>query len=160
MNTRAELMEAFSYDAETGDIRWLVSPCGRAKAGELAGRIDRQGYRVLSYRRKFYLAHRVAWLFAYGEWPNGVIDHINLDRADNRIANLRVATVSQNSANCAVRRTGLKGVCFSAKAGRFRAQIKCGGKNHYLGSFDTEADAHAAYLAAAQRLHGEFARAA
>jgi hypothetical protein len=110
-----------------------------------------------------YRAHRLAWLYVYGEALGEFeeIDHINGDRQDNRIGNLRRATKSQNMANMRGHsKLGLpKGVSIQAKSRRFMACIMVGRRKKYLGTFDTATEAHAAYRAAAQEHHGEFARA-
>jgi hypothetical protein len=105
------------------------------------------------------MASRLAWLLHYGEWPGKDIemDHVNLDRSDDRIANLRKATKNQNMQNVPTRRDGLKGASF--KHGLWRARITHNGERYFLGNFSTEAEAHAAYAAAALRMHAEFARA-
>jgi hypothetical protein len=108
-----------------------------------------------------YKAHRLAWLFVHGEWPAGRLDHENGDTADNRIANLRPVTHSQNIANSRLRRdstSGFKGVSFYTSAGKWGANINKDGRRHYLGLFNTPEEAHAAYCEAACELHGEFAR--
>lgn len=108
------------------------------------------------------LAHRLAWALHFGRWPDQAIDHINGDRTDNRIANLRLATVAENTRNGKRRSTntsGYKGVSLTEN-GQWRATIVAGGRQSYLGRFSTAEDAHAAYVKAASRLHGEFARAA
>jgi protein involved in sex pheromone biosynthesis len=96
------------------------------------------------------------------EWPKEEIDHINMAKDDNRIANLREANRSQNMSNIAkpIHNTvGLKGVTrHKAYPGKFMAQIVVNKKNKYLGIFDTVEEAHAAYAAASQQLHGEFGR--
>ena len=105
---------------------------------------------------KWY-AHRLAWLYVHGEWPNGQIDHIDGNKANNAIANLRIATPAQNSAR---RRTTRK---FAPSRGvmphgvGFVARIHHAGKRHYLGYFSTAEAAKAAYEAKAKEIHGEFA---
>lgn len=96
-----------------------------------------------------------------GEWPSADVDHKNRDRRDNRWENLRAATRSQNNANRVTTAShGFKGATYNKRQGRWAAQTKFKGKPVYLGYYDTPEEAHAAYLAAAERLWGEFARAA
>lgn len=167
-----EARKALDYDPETGVMVWRDLPefrvsCakgGRAKVvGKVAGTVTAHGYRKIKICGRFIFAHRLAWLIVHGEDASGEIDHINGDRLDNRIQNLRIASHAQNAMNGRRRSTntaGLKGVYVCKPTGRYIAQIVVDGANHYLGTHDTAEAAHAAYVAAAERLHGEFARAA
>jgi len=149
-----ELSEELNYDPATGRFTW------KKEAGTISN-----GYRLLRVNQKNMWAHRVAWLLATGEDPEGmVIDHINGDRLDNRIENLRTATYSQNSANAkrhSRNTSGLKGASKRIKngrwTGRWQASITYQRQQMHLGEFDTKEEAHAAYLEAARRLQGEFA---
>lgn len=110
-----------------------------------------------------YKAHRIAWLHYYGVWPSELLDHENTIRSDNRIENLRDADFSKNTMNSCLRSDNachFKGVDYMPKKRKWRARIGINGRNIYLGLFDTPEDAHAAYVEASQRLHGEYARAA
>lgn len=122
---------------------------------------DAHGYLVGAIFNVKYKSHRVAWAMVSGEWPTGDVDHINCDRSDNRLSNLRLATRAQNMQNRGATRrntTGLKGVCWDSGRKKWLAQIKINGRNTYLGRHDTPEQAHAAYLRAADLEHGEFAR--
>lgn len=151
----AELNEELIYNADTGQFFW------KKEAGTITG----HGYRYIRVNGKMMLAHRMAWLMAYGEDPEGLlIDHINGDRLDNRIENLRVATYSQNSANAkrhSRNKSGLKGasevVKRGKKTGRWQSSITYQRRQMNLGYFGSKDDAHAAYVAAAEKLQGEFA---
>ena len=158
--TQQRLRELLDYDAETGEFRWRVSQGGKAKAGDKAGCRQPRGYWKIRIDGKDYRPHRLAFLYAHGRFPSQDIDHRNGIRHDNRLSNLREATRSENLANGKVRRLGLKGVHFHKRQGKWQAQIQKNGKNFHLGTFDTELEAHAAYVQAANQLHGEFARAA
>lgn len=155
----AYLKEVLHYDPETGVFTWLRPTSNRVKAGEVAGGISVLGYRYIAVRKHRMLAHRLAWRFVHGEWPLRNIDHKNGDPSDNRIANLREADQSENCANNRGHRdsaTGLKGV--SKKRSRWEARLSRRGTVYRLGVFDSPDDAHAAYIAAAKSINGEFAR--
>jgi len=144
------------YEPSTGHLIWLQSR-GRRLAGSVAGSLTARGYVQLKVFGRFYFAHRLAWALHFGKFPDGVIDHRNGKLTDNRISNLRDATVAENTRN---RRAGKgplpKGV--EANNHGFIARIKHEGKRHYLGFFKNADEAHNAYKVAATALHGEFAR--
>jgi hypothetical protein len=147
------------YNSETGEFRWQISPSNRVRIGDIAGSINTRGYRNVSYKSVYCGTHRLAWLFAHEEWPDGHIDHINGNCSDNRICNLRIATSSQNCFNRKRQKrnkSGFKGVVRRKYA--WEASIMKMGKLKYLGHFKTPEEAHTAYLFAARELHGEFAR--
>jgi len=158
--TRDEVRELFDYDAETGELRWRKHRYA-PWVGTVAGGVQKDGYRRVcfqtQYRCKSYPAHRLIWLWVYGEWPPVYIDHINMDKDDNRLVNLRLATRSQNLANQrSFNKNGFKGI--SPVGSRWRANIQKDRKSRYLGTFDTPEQAHAAYCEAAKQVHGEFMR--
>ena len=160
MLTAEELREQLDYDPETGVFTWRVAKSNRVKVGGIAGSYDRDGYIRIQVRGRLCGAHRLAWLYVHGAWPLEQIDHINGVRDDNRIANLRDATNTDNCRNAKKRRDtrcALKGVYMEGK--RFCASICVRGKNIRLGLYDTEEEAHAAYVAAAEKEFGAFARA-
>lgn len=148
-------LSRFTYDCKTG-LFWrrhaLRADYPTSKpAGELHGRYVRLNIVIGDCERIRPLAHRVAWLFATGSWPNGIIDHINGNGRDNRFDNLRVVTHSQNSQNKYKARadnvSGMLGVSCSKYAGRWVARININGKPKYLGTFGSPEDAHAVYMA-------------
>jgi hypothetical protein len=161
MLTQERLKELLHYDPETGHFTARVTR-GRRIAGVRTSCVTTGGYIKLSVDYKRYYGHRLAWLYVHGRWPSEQIDHINHITSDNRIANLREATRSQNSANCGPRRnnkSGKRGVIFLRQTGKWRASIRKDKRRIYLGCFDTVEEAHASYAAAAREIHGEFARA-
>lgn len=162
---RGRLIDLVLYDPITGKFVWRHSVKGHIKQGEPAGSIDPRGYWSMRIDNEWYAGHRLAWLWVYGRWPSGEIDHINMNRADNRIDNLREATRSQNLHNGPARSHnshGTKGITklkYNGKwNGRWVAQIQRNKKQHYLGTFATAEEAHQAYRAAAEKFYGQFAR--
>jgi hypothetical protein len=155
--TQDRLKEVLYYDESTGIFVWKIHR-GRVTTGTVAGAY-RLGYIGIRVDGILYPAHRLAWLYVYGEWPEDEIDHIDLQRKNNRIINLRKATHQQNMRNTPLRShstTRLKGVRFDRNA--YVAYITVNGKWNYLGRFGNPEDAHACYIAAAKDAFGEFAR--
>lgn len=152
MITPDELRRLLDYDPITGVFVWRI---GRPKAsvGKPAGCWRQDGYLIICIKNHQYFGHRLAWLFTYGEWPRHQIDHINGKRNDNRICNLREATKSQNMMN-QKGRLQLKGA-YKHKE-KWISQIASNKKLYYLGRFSTPEEAHAAYIIASKKLHGEF----
>jgi len=154
--TAEQLREVLDYDPATGEFRWKRSRYAQ-RIGTLAGSTLPAGYRTLVVNRSQYLAHRLAWLFMTGSWPEHTVDHRNGRRDDNRWHNLRHATMGENSQNKrrALRRNtgGLLGVSFCSERGNWRAMIMANGKSHYLGRYPTKEEAHEVYLKAKERLH-------
>ena len=133
------------------------------KAGKVAGHVNQYGYRILCIEHKSIPAHRAAWAIHYGEWPKGQIDHINHNKDDNRLGNLRDATASENSRNRSIpahNASGAIGVHFNKPSGKWHARIFHDGKRIHLGAFKEKAEAIAARKAANARFdyhenHGE-----
>jgi Demerecviridae HNH endonuclease len=149
----AGLAEYVSYCPQSGIVTWKVAPRYAIRVGDPVTSLNSYGYVQACIARRPYLAHRIGWALTHGEWPAVMIDHINGDRADNRIVNLRLATGAQNQANRTARKdskTGLRGVRFDKKTGKFSAQIQVGG-------FDTAEEAHAEFIRMAKFCYGEFA---
>lgn len=159
----------FNYDPE-GYLIW-VSSVNNDLVGKRAGgqsTYGKGGYLKITFerggKRKRALVHRLIFLWHNGYLPEAplTIDHINRNKLDNRIENLRVATPSQQAANSGKKSrntTGLKGVAKANASGKYAAAILVDGERVYLGCFDTPEAAHAAYLKAAKELFGEFASA-
>ena len=146
-----------SYDPETGIFRWAVSEPG-VSAGKVAGSLTKYGYWVVKLERKQYRAHRLAWFIAHGVWPIGEVDHINGDRLDNRLANLRVVDRAGNSQNQLRahrdnRSCGLLGVTWNKQHGKWQAKLQARKKRHHVGYFSNPEAAHAAYLEAKAVMH-------
>jgi hypothetical protein len=165
--TQERLKQILDYDPKTGVFtrRGYSLRGGRTSsrgAGERAGWHCANGYWMICVDNRDYTAHRLAWLYVYGRFPNGDTDHINHDKIDNRIANLREATRSQNSANRPPpkhNKSGHKGVHFDRAKGRWVAYIKKDFKRYHLGRYDTMEEAIAARKDAEHKMFGEFAYA-
>lgn len=112
--TAKSLRSRFAYSEESGIFTYKDNLSGQnIQAGDVAGYVRDNGYRYICVGNRQYSAHRLVWLYAYGQWPSRLIDHKNGDKSDNRIANLREATVSQNLSNGKIRSnntSGYKGV--------------------------------------------------
>jgi hypothetical protein len=144
MTDQDALKAKYDYDPETGIFRRKTS-WGKQKAGDEAGCVSPQGYRYLSFFGRATPAHRLAWLWMYGAWPPADVDHLNRDRLDNRIANLRSATRSENCHNVVARGiSGLKGVYPASKGASWNVRIMVKRKQIYLGSYATAEEAAAA----------------
>ena len=144
--TQERLKSLLTYDPDTGQFHWRVSR-GRVRGGDKAGTSDGLGYVQLRVDGYNYKAHRLVWLYVYGDWPPAEIDHINRIRSDNRLANLRAVTRAQNhqNRNLPVHNTsGHVGVSFHKRSGRWRADIKVEGTQRTIGLYDTKQDAIAA----------------
>jgi len=158
MLARETLMADWYYDPETGVFtrRRAVGRHGRHKAGTVARPRTSHGYTVIRIGGALHGAHRLAWFYVHGEWPE-VIDHINGDRSDNRIANLRNVTQSENMQNLkkapASSKSGLLGAHRFGRSKKWTARIRIGGVSVRLGSYDTAEEAHASYMAAKAQHH-------
>jgi hypothetical protein len=150
------LRDAVTYDPLTGLFHRRAAS-SRAKQGDPCGCLNKRGYLEFNALGSLQRAHRLAWLYVYGKWPAGHIDHIDGNRANNAIANLRDVPNRTNSEN---RRsanknstTGLLGTRLHKSSGKYEARIRVAGRLQYLGLHDTPESAHAAYVAAKRQLH-------
>ena len=153
------LRTVIDYEPDTGIFRWAVDRNSSTKKGMMAGSIDKDGYVRISIEGKIYRAGRLAYCWMTGSWPSSEIDHKNLVKDDDRWINLRVATRSQNQANRRGWGRFLKGVSFDPRRNKYVAAIKFAGRCKTIGRFNSEVEAHAAYVGAAKKVHSEFARA-
>jgi hypothetical protein len=154
--TQSELKELLHYDSATGIFTWAVDRSQRVKAGMEAGSKHSYGYTVIRINGKNYTAHRLAFLYMEGEFPQQDVDHIDGVRDNNTWANLRHATRSenmQNSSMLANNATGYKGVSYDKANNKFLAQIRHSGKNIHLGRFNTAEEAAEAYVKAKIDVH-------
>lgn len=150
-----DVKSAFEY--KDGHLYWKIDRSDKVKKGKLAG-TNRNGYIQIIYKTKTYLAHRLIYFMHYGYLPK-YIDHINGNRSDNRIENLRGCTQHQNLLNRKpFGKSKYKGVYLTGrKTIKYKSQIMLDGKLNYLGTYKTEEEAANAYNGAAKKLHKNFA---
>ena len=142
--TQDYLKQILDYDPSTGVFRWKLSISRIAKVGAEAGSPNNFGYIRIGIKGKSHLAHRLAWVYFHGEWPQKWVDHIDGDKKNNRINNLRQASASENTHNTRTNRnksSGTRGVDWHKKYGKWMARIQVEGKRKTIGFFDNLEDA-------------------
>jgi len=155
-----DIYKLFLYNPETGHLFWRAAGRGRAKTRSAGTKLS-TGYIGVVVGSKRYFAHRLCWVLHYGRWPVDQIDHINGDKTDNRIKNLREATNAQNGKNLklsAKNTSGICGVSFDRQTGKWRATIKVDGKQRCLGRWVVFDDAVNARRVAEETCFGEWGR--
>ena len=156
----AELREVLSYDPETGVFRWKVRVHPSVPAGTIANSKHSCGYLKFNYKRKLYYCHRAAWLFFYGKDPGEAeIDHINGNKSDNRITNLRLATSGSNKWNAKAlsnNTSGYKGVFWRKDRNYWVGNVVANGVKYRKDGFPSAEDAYAWACAKREAVHGEF----
>jgi hypothetical protein len=158
--TAERLREVLDYDPATGEFRWKVATSNGVRVGQVAGTTNNHGHTTILVDKVRYYAHRLVWLYVNGKFPDLDIDHIDRNPANNRLANLREATDSQNQGNSRRPRhnkSGFKGVHWNSSKKKWCAGINIGDRHVKLGAFATPEEAHAAYVFAARAHFGEFA---
>jgi len=150
------------YDPLTGFFRWRVN-VANVKSGTITGSKTKKGYLLIRVDKKARSAHRLAWFWMTGKWPEIQVDHRNLKKDDNRWDNLRLATNADNHLNRGKNRnntSGFKGVSFDKKAAKYAAYLNVKDKKRqFLGYFETPQEAHVAYTAALAKASPDFGRA-
>jgi len=151
-----EVRDLLDYEPSTGVFRWRVPPGGRGRMGAIAGTRDSEGYTIIRYKGRGYKAHRLAWLHVYGNLPEGVIDHVNGDKADNRIANLRDVDAYVNAQNVTRAnkngRSGLRWVSWFSQYQKWKAAFVFRKKHYFVGHFDCKQEAYEAAKTARAQL--------
>lgn len=135
---------------------WHNFECPHCAVGKEVGGLTSKGYVRIILDGDSYLAHRLAWYYMTGDWPVNQVDHRDLDKTNNRWDNLRPATNAQNHQSKRLQKnntTGVTGVSYNARTGKFYASIKANGHKHYLGTFDTLQGAAHARATAKKSLH-------
>lgn len=176
-NTLPELLvlrQLFLYNPETGELKnrdrpnEMFSSERAAKSwrtqflGKIAGSLvkkDSNSYWQIEIFNNKYQSHRIIWKLYYGEDPPEIIDHIDGDGSNNKINNLRAATVFQNGWNAkkgSRNKSGYKGVSFNTERNKWRAAICINKKTILIGYYSTPEEASLAYQKASAQYHGEF----
>lgn len=154
MITQSQLKEVLHYNKDTGIFTWIKSGRGIPKSRQ-AGSVDKYTkYIYIRINKKNWSAHRLAWLYIYGEWPKNQIDHINHNRADNRIKNLRDVTIRENALNRKyyLDNNNLVGAYYRESHKKWCASITIGGIRKHIGYYNTKEEANNAYLLNLQEL--------
>lgn len=159
--TQSKIHSLFEY-REDGNLLWKVSSTNRVRIGDIVGYLNIAGYHRVQIDRKKYFLHRLIYMYHHGSLTPGMdIDHIDGNKSNNRIENLREITHSQNLMNAKINKnskTGVKGVYFSKKAKKYQTQLVINGKNTYLGTYSTLEEAEKVMKEAREKYHGEYAR--
>ena len=155
MFTQDELKEVLDYNYETGVFQWVKKRRG-VVTGKNLGTDNGFGYLRITVLGRSYYAHRLAWFYTSGEWAD-TVDHINGNRSDNRIVNLRNCSVSENNQNrTKTQKNSVSqtlGVGWHKKAKKWQAHVCIYKERKYLGLFENVNDAHKAYLNAKEEIY-------
>ena len=154
-----ELKELLHYEPDTGLFRWRVDFRNQTKPGGVAGSLNHTGYIFIAINGRCFCAHRLAWAFYHNQDPGSMqVDHIDQNKSNNKIVNLRLANHGSNNAYAGPQKNnklGVKGVNY--KKGKFCVSIRINRKSYNLGCYDTVEEASNVYWAAAEEVRGEFA---
>ena len=149
------------FDYHDNDLYWKIQPNNNVNIEKPAGSISKKhGYRTIMVNKQNYASHRLVWVWHHGEWPESTIDHIDENKLNNSLYNLRLATHRQNNCNRSKLKTnvsGYKGVSWSSYHKKYQAKIAHKSKQYHLGFFDCPKVAHKVYKAKALQFHGKFA---
>lgn len=159
MITQDELKELLDYNPDTGIMVW-IKPRGGIRKDGVAGSKHHSGYLSLTVKGKYYLVHRLIFLYMTGRFPTFQVDHINGIKNDNRWENLREVTAAQNQHNIGLSRnntSGVKGVYWSSDKNKWRAGVKLNGRRIHVGDFKCLEEATLAVKAKRKELHDKFA---
>jgi hypothetical protein len=153
--TQEKLKELLSYDPETGVFRWEVRKCQKVRVGSIAGYQEGRGYTQIMIDGKNHRAHRLAWLYVYGYFPETDLDHKDKNKSNNKINNLREASRQcnmRNVGNFKHNKSGVKGVYLDYHKNKWVAQVTIENKQFYLGSYEDFDEAVCTRLAVEQCL--------
>ena len=150
------LIDALHYCQETGTFTWKSTKSRNTKIGSVAGAL-KNGYVRISIENKLYYAHRLAFLYVAGKFPDQQIDHIDGNRANNSFKNLRDVSSKVNNQNVRVARSnnasGLLGASWNKSSNKFESSVRIDGKKHHIGTFDDATEAHLAYVSKKRSVH-------
>ena len=144
MITQSELKEVLSYDEMTGQFVWINPKTNRLKIGDVAGWLNNKGYLHIKIGKASYKCHRLAWLYVYGEFPDGQLDHVNGNKNDNRINNLRSVSNKENGENRKLHSSntsGHRGISWNKKSNKWTATVRHLGQLHHIGQYSVLEDA-------------------
>lgn len=153
------LTELLKYDQETGVFTWTKVTTNKVACGDRAGMVSKRGYIVIGIDRLSFTGHRLAWFYVHKQWPIGELDHIDRNRTNNSISNLRPATTAENAHNSGNRKnntSGIRGVSWDKKYKKWMAKICLNKKQIYIGHFASKLEAAAAYGAAQVVMHPSY----
>lgn len=157
MVTQEDVKNVLDYNQETGVFTWKNRNNNSHLSGKVAGSKVKKGYLIIGINKTRYYAHRLAWLYVNGVMPINQIDHIDGNKTNNSISNLRDIESQKNSMNqrkpSKGNTTGFLGVTLEKKTGKYQAQIMLDGRHIYIGRFNDAIDAHNAYLSKKREVH-------
>lgn len=157
--TQERLKHLLHYNPDTGVFTWVQRASKSVRVGNSAGSKNKSGYIDIRIDKSLHKAHRLAWLYIYGVWPNGKIDHINNVKTDNRICNLREASNNENGWNVgkpSTNTSGVKGVSWDAEKNKWKAHCRVFGEKYTVGRSSSKEDAERAVAEFRNKHHGEF----
>lgn len=164
--TPEQIRTLLDLNVETGELRWTAAASQGRLTQRIAGSLAGNGYWQIKTGKVCYLAHRIVWAIVHGEWPEKDIDHIDGNRANNALSNLRLVTKAQNMQNLAVTgkntASGIAGAIHrpanQRRREKWEAKIRVNGVLRHLGSFDDPQKAHARYMQVKTQIHSHFSR--
>jgi hypothetical protein len=155
MITQERLHEMFEY---RDGILYRKISLGRAKAGDRVGFVNDKGYVAVNIDKQCIVLHRIIWMMQHGEMPS-LIDHIDNNKQNNRIENLRLADKFENAHNRPIHKnntSGCKGVYWCGRTEKWKTQIMCNRKSYHLGYYESLEEANEVVSLARDMLHGQF----
>jgi hypothetical protein len=154
--TKEQVEKLYYYDENSGNLIWRVNSKRNKKAGDVAGGFcPSSGYMVIKINGNMYYNHRIIWLLVYGEFPKQFIDHIDMNRGNNRLNNLRLATNQQNQPKPKNNTSGYKGI-YKTPSNKWRVRIFINDVQKDFGSHSNIEDAINIRNKIFKEIHGEY----